>query len=442
MKRVNIHTAFLLVLFGGPFLTIAQGSIWSLEQCVDSALVYNKSLQINENNVLLATEKSQETKANLIPKVALNADYKYFTNLPYQLLPLSVFGGPDGQFKEAQFGVPHNINANLQVSMPLYNAQVFTGIKMSETAIQIQQLQQKKSEEQIVFEITNIYYNLQLIQQQKVFLDGNKTNAQKLLATIKLLKEQLLAKGTDVSKVELQLAQLETQLETIASKEEQLLGALKFAMGLPDNTPIQIEAEIASQKRVEYTIQPNLDTQLTETKNKLIQSEMSLLKNSRLPTLALFGSFGYTGYGYDRKPNNFLNFYPIGFAGIQMNYPLFNGTVTQRKINQKSLDLENSRLQMDLVIDQSNLQIKNAKLQRSAALRALETTQKQMDWAKSIYDETIFQQKNGTANLTDVLLADNALREAQQHYLSSAIDYLKADLELKKATNNLIINKN
>ena len=52
--------------------------------------------------------------------------------------------------------------------------------------------------------------------------------------------------------------------------------------------------------------------------------------------------------------------------------------------------------------------------------------------AKTIYDQTVLQQKQGNkASLTDVLLADNALREAQQNYLNAVIDFLKADLELK-----------
>jgi outer membrane protein TolC len=56
--------------------------------------------------------------------------------------------------------------------------------------------------------------------------------------------------------------------------------------------------------------------------------------------------------------------------------------------------------------------------------------------AQTIYEQTILQQKQGTASLTDVLLADNAFREAQQTYLT-IIDYLKADLELKKLTGNI-----
>ena len=39
----------------------------------------------------------------------------------------------------------------------------------------------------------------------------------------------------------------------------------------------------------------------------------------------------------------------------------------------------------------------------------------------TIYDQTVLQQKQGTASLTDVLLADNALREAQQNYLNALL---------------------
>ena len=57
--------------------------------------------------------------------------------------------------------------------------------------------------------------------------------------------------------------------------------------------------------------------------------------------------------------------------------------------------------------------------------------------AQKIYDQTIVEQKNGTASLADVIMADNTLRQAQQDFLQAEIDYLKADLELKKITGNI-----
>ena len=123
--------------------------------------------------------------------------------------------------------------------------------------------------------------------------------------------------------------------------------------------------------------------------------------------------------------------------GVQLSYPLFNGTVTYRKINQKKIEIQNSQLQIRLVTDQNNMLIENTNRSRTVTQKTIANTLSQIDLARTVYEQSILQQKEGIANLTDVLLADNALREAQQNNLSAIIEYLKADLELKKLTGNI-----
>jgi OMF family outer membrane factor len=357
-------------------------------------------------------------------------------------MPLSTFNptAPEGQFKEAQFGVPHNINANFTLSMPLYNPQVYGAIQTTKIVSELTELQYQKTEEQIYFEISNLYYNAQILHHQLAYIDSNLINATRLLKIMQLLNEQLLAKGTDVSKVKLQVAQLTTQKESISSKYEQVLNALKFTMGICIEQKLQIESNIQYQNINEYTTSSTLDIRITKTQNRLLSNELRTLNKSRfLPSLNLSGSYGTTGFGYNGLPNSFLDFYPIGYAGIQLSYPLFNGTVTLRKINQKQFELQNNELQFSLHTEQNNMQVENVKLQSIVAKKAVEITTEQIELAQSIYDQTVIQQKQGTATLTDILLADNTLREAQQNYLSNIIEYLKADLELKKITGNLLI---
>ncbi len=87
------------------------------------------------------------------------------------------------------------------------------------------------------------------------------------------------------------------------------------------------------------------------------------------------------------------------------------------------------------------MQFENAKLQTLVAQKSVATTLEQIRLAQIVYEQTALQQKEGVASLTDIVLADNALREAQQTYLSAVIDYLKADLELKKLTGNISTSK-
>ena len=437
---VNTHKhVFISILFIGWNIVQAQ-EVWTIKQCIDTAQVHNKNLQINRNNISISEQREKEAKANLISKVTANADYKYFMELPTQLMPMNALNpqAPEGQFRDLQFGVPHNINANIQLAMPLYNPQIYGAIENTKIANELTQLQYQKTEEQVLFDITTLYYNAQILKHQLDFMESNLLNTNKLLKNIELLKEQLLAKGTDVSKVKLQAEQLKTQREIANNKYISILNALKLNIGISLEREITIVSEIEKETLTENNKGNILDLKIINTQNKFLKSELKTLNQSRfLPSLNLIASYGTTGFGYDKSPNDFLDFYPIGFAGIQLSYPLFNGAVTQRKINQKKLEINNNELQAQLISDKNEMEIENAIRQRTIAQNTIMNTENQIDLAKTIYDQTILQQKQGTASLTDVLLADNALREAQQNYLNAIIDFLKADLEFKKLTGTI-----
>lgn len=437
---VNAHKLILfLILIIGWNISQAQ-EVWTLKQCIDTAQVYNKTLQIGKNNISISEQREKEAKANLIPKISVNADYKYFMELPTQLMPMNALNSqaPEGQFRNIQFGVPHNMNASVQMVMPLYNPQVYGAIENTKIANELVQLQFKKSEEQVLYDITTLYYNAQILNHQLDFLESNLLNAQKLLKNIELLKEQLLATGTDVGKVRLQVEQLVTQKENGFNKYISVLNALKLNMGIGLERELKIESEIAYQTTLDDHPQTTLDFRIVQMQNRLLNAELSTLKKSSfLTSLNFIASYGTAGFGYDKAPNSFLDFYPVSFAGLQLSYPIFNGSVTQRKINQKKSEISNNELQMQLIDDKNKMEIDKAIRQNRTAQNTITNTESQIALAQSIYEQTILQQKQGTVTLTEVLLADNALREAQQSYLSAVIDYLKSELELKKASGTI-----
>jgi OMF family outer membrane factor len=343
---------------------------------------------------------------------------------------------PEWQFNAAQFGVPHNINANVQLGMPLYNAQIYGGIKATKIASELKTLQFKKTKEGVYVTISNLYYNAQIIKNQIAFMDTNIKNSNKLLDNLKLLKEQQLATGTDVNKVDLQVKQLQTQKNLLVSKYQQIINALKINMGFDAGT-MEVVSKIDYQKLPVYSKQKITDIQMAETKKKLNESEIKTLKRGRLPSVTLYGSYGQTGYGYDEKPNDFLDFYSVSFVGLKVAVPVFD--ISRRhKINQKKIESENTDLQLSLLGEQNDMEIESAKNQLAITQLTINNTLEQIDLAQSVYDNTVLQHKQDTASITDVLLADNNLRQAQQNYIAAVIDYLKADLELKKLTGNII----
>ena len=105
-KRIKVIALFLIILVTD---INTQAQTLTLEQCIDSALLNNRNIRISQQDIILAGEKNKEVKSNLLPKLNGMADYRYYTDLPYQLMPASAFGGPAGTYKEVQFGVPQNL---------------------------------------------------------------------------------------------------------------------------------------------------------------------------------------------------------------------------------------------------------------------------------------------------------------------------------------------
>lgn len=425
---------FLILVIGWS----AKAQEWTLDQCLDSALQYNKSLEMARNQISAADLKHAESRSQLLPKLMASGDYRYFTEIPYQYLPQAAFGGPEGVYKPIQFGVPHNFSANLSLRMPIYDPQVLAGIQISESYQELADLQRVRTEEQVYLEVSHLYYNAQILKNQLDFLRQNQANGQKLERNTRLLYGQKLATGTDLDKVLLQNQQLAAQVLRLENQYQIVIQQLKLNIGLSLEKELEINPEILLHE--ESIVDPVLtsDFKIQEIKEKTVNQELRALKQSKIPSLNLIGNYGTTGFGYNGAPESFLKFYPVSFIGAQVSFPVFNGTITTKRIKQKELELANASIQKSLIQDQNLVQYQSATLQQKTAESQILTSQSQIKLAESIYAKTLLQQQEGLATLTDILLADNALRDSQQQYLNALVDYLKATLELKKSTGTLL----
>jgi hypothetical protein len=156
-KKNQISNSRTKILLLGIVLIasgIAQVQTLTLAQCIDTALQFNRNIKLSQHDVNIAAEKLKEVKGNLIPKLNGIVDYRYYTDLPYQLIPAAAFGGPAGTYKEVQFGVPQSVNANLH-TVQLYNPVALSVANTTGIASELSKLQKIKTEEDVVLEVSN-----------------------------------------------------------------------------------------------------------------------------------------------------------------------------------------------------------------------------------------------------------------------------------------------
>ncbi|MDX1348912.1 MAG: TolC family protein [Putridiphycobacter sp.] len=415
------------------------GQVFTLEQCIDSAWSNNARIKVLNQKQLLIDEKAKEVKANLIPKVYLNGDYKYFIDLPYQLMPQSIFGGPEGNFKAVQFGVPHVITANATIQIPIYLGQIYAAVEKvdlskAELAVQIE-----KTKEDIFVDITNLYRNVQLLQNRLLFLETSIQYSQSLCKTANNLYKADLATSTDVKKVQLQVMVLENQQLTVKSSINQILDALKVYMGMPIEEQLLVTSEIAEFKAKLYEEKTPVAIELLQLKQQGLEADIKALQKTRyLPDVASYGSLGTSGFGYNSTNNSFLDFYATNFVGIKATYPIFNGTVTNKQIKQKQYELGIASIEQDALNDQHILTLQKAKSDLNIANKNLELVDSQLSLMTEIFEESELLYKEGLASTADVLQVNTELLQMQQNRITALLDCYAADLEIKRITRNIL----
>ncbi len=434
-----MKTFLFAISFFFPLLLPAQ--VLSLNEAVALANQQNFHLQLAEHDIRLAREKVNELKTALSPKISTALDYKYYIDLPYQLMPSAVFGGPPGIYKEAQFGVPHNLNFSAQVTYPLVNYGIRAGIETAEKGVELNELRKLKTAEDIALEVSNVYYNAQLLKNQENFIDSNISNTQKLLQLTRLLYEQRMAKGTDVEKVDLQLSQLHTQKINVENQYQQALNVLKFLVGKPLSEPVGIVVDPGEDQIPGLTENTLTEVRLTRQQIELLHEEKRAINKSTLPVINLTALYGTTGYAKTGS-NDFVKFFPLGYAGLQVVFPISSGGAVKKKLMVKDVEIEKARTQIALLEEKNAMEKLNIHRQLNTAFNNLKMNSQQIEHATNIYHNTLLLQKEGFASLTDVLFADATLREVQHNYMANLVALRKAELEYRKLTGNLLNHSN
>jgi len=419
-------------------ITALRAQEWTLERCTDSAMVYNTQIRMLENEEAITRMKIKEVKGKLLPSAHVVADYKYFFDLPTQLMPAHTFNSmaPEWMYNAAQFGVPHNIDLSVQAGMPLYHPGIYGNIDKLEQAAEVSGLKTRKSKEELYLTVANLYYSGQIVKNKLQFVEKNIENTHTLMNQLQLLKEQQLVTGTDIDKVQLKLDELYLNKKQLEASYERILKALRLNMGIDGKTALDIPADIELIELSARSAGNITDLELAKAGEQMADIDIRNARRSRLPSVMLYGSYGQTGYGYDEKPHDFLDFYEKSFVGLKIDIPIWDFS-WRKQVNRSKLERENAALKSQLLADKIKMETANAENSLAIAAAGIESARLRVASAERLYNKTLLQHKHQIAPLADVLLADADLRKAQQDELDAIVDYLKAKMQWQQLTGNI-----
>lgn len=436
-KKLKIGIAAAFMIFGSTS-AFAQQEV-SLQEAIKQALQNKAEAKKAALQIKKAEYKIAEARAGALPQVSATAGLTYNPIIQESLLE---FGG---ERIRAQLGQPWSSSAVVTVNQAIFDQRVFTGLKAAKSTREFYVLNAQLSNEQIIENVATAYYQVFVQEENLKTLNVSYTNTEKVRNVIKSLVENGLAKGIDLDRTNVQLTNISANRQQLVNAVELSKNSLKFYMGVPIDTPIELEEKSIEPKPQLIAGTVDLDTR---TEVKVLQKNRELLQYNKkateaylYPTVGLQANYGWGGQGSKFPLTNGINngvlWSDYSAIGLNINIPIFTGGATKSKIQQAEIDI------LDLDQDIQNTQLtlsldyKNAITNMENSLITIESMQNNVKLAEKVQKDTQANYQYGLATLTEVLDSENALTDAKQNYTTALLDYKQAEIKLIKAKGEL-----
>ena len=451
MKKIRIYGLLMVTLL---LMNVAEAQNQAAQSpkvnqfSVQQSIEYAKKNSVQVKNALLDVLIQKQTNRGItsiaLPQVNGSASMNDYLDIPTTLLPGEIVGQPAGTFTPVKFGTKWNASAGISLSQIIFDGQVFIALKARNGTISLQERIAELTEENIVANVTKIYYQLVAGKTQIGLLDANISRLEKLKHDVKIMYDNGFTEKLDIDKLTVQVANLQTE----KLKADNLIAngytGLKVLMGMPVQDSLALTDTLSDDmiregvlEASQFKYSDRKDYQIAEITNKLNGLNVRRYKLNQIPTFILVGN-----YNKQAQRNKFDFFgkgdwFTTSFIGIQMQVPIFNGFALRARIQKAKLELQKSQNQSEALKLNIDREMDGSKRDFITAIASMDYQKKNMLLAEQVYNQTKKKYEIGTGDATAINAAQVDLKTAQTNYITALYDAIIAKVDFLKATGKL-----
>ena len=411
-----------------------------LEDCLRIGIENNLSLKTSRNEVLKGKHTLSENHAKLLPQINAVASFNDNFEPPVSVTDGSAYGNLYNVTKTLQY----NAAAGLQLQMPLYNQTVYTSIEIARTLNQLNELSYEKAKEDLVMQISKMYFLAQNTVEQLNLVRDNIARLKELRDITVAFYDNEMAVEVDVQRVNINLENLQVQYDNAKAMLTQQYNMLKYVMDYPaerDIAVVETNAEEVTTATFNGLNTNQYELLLLQEKSRLAEQQKKIVGHGYLPTLSLTGSWMYSAYTdkfknwFHSGPSN--HWYDSYGLGLSLRVPVFDGFDKRSRIRKAKIDVENARLSYTNALKNMETQYLNAINELQNSERNYRKQRDNCRLAENVCKVTNDRYREGISSMTEVLQDEMRVSEAQNNYLTAHYNYQIANLTLLKLTKQL-----
>ncbi|MEN8886116.1 MAG: TolC family protein [Winogradskyella sp.] len=392
----------------------------------------NTSIKISKEEFNQARADFRQTNAVFLPNITASHTGIATTN------PLMAFGSKLNQeiltqndFNPNLLNNPsqiQNFATRFEIQQPLINVDGMFQRKAAKSKMDAMALKTQRTQDYLVFEVKKAYMQLQLAYKAVEVLETalEAANSNKKLAD-NSFKQGYLQRA-DVLNVEVRVTEVKNQLQTAKSNVQNASNYLSFLMN-DDNYVIYTPSD-------ELTLETSTIENQSISENRSDIKAMQLASNAYkalnkadkmafLPTLNAFGSYEiYDDDIFKGDANGYL-------FGAELSWNIFQGSKRIGKAQKSKSQFEQSKLEYQQYVLQSNLELNKAKRTFLDAENKLKLTNLALKQSEESLRIRTNRFKEGLEKTSDLLMAETQYAQKQLDYYQTIFEYNYAQAYLQ-----------
>ena len=435
MKSLVFTFALLLSSTAGN----AQEKL-TLGQCLNIGIENNLSLKIAKGEIVKGKHNISENRSRLLPQINFSASLNDNFDPPVSVTDGTAYGKTYNVTKTLQY----NSSAALALQMPLYSQTALTAISIAKTLDQLNQLSYEKAREDLMVQISKMYYLIQNTTEQISIVNDNIRRFKELRDITQAFYDNGMALEIDLKRINVKIETMDVQLANAKAMLSEQYNMLKYVMDYPAEKDIVVAEKVVD--KVDDAQLTGLNTnlyelQLLQKKLDMAELQKKMAKDGYLPTLALSANWAYTAYT-DKFKNWFHSgesnhWYRSNGIGLQLRVPVFDGFEKRSKIRKAQVDIDNAKLSYENALKSMQTQYANAINDLANNQRNYVKQRDNYRLAEGIYGVTVDRYREGIVSMVEVLQDEMSMSDAQNNYLTAHYNYQVSNLAVLKLTGKL-----
>lgn len=425
--KVNKRNIVLSLIACTCLAPVSGQHIYTLDECINSALKYNVKVRNAENDLEMAKHDKKEAFTKYFPNISAVGS-GFIANEPLVQMQMS----PEAKMEMLKDGMLGGISA----TMPLFTGgQIVNGNKLAELGVNMKALQKKQTDDEVRLEVERYFWQIVMLKEK--------------LKTISLVEKQLERLETDVqASVDAGIVTRNDLLQVQLKKNDVLSGKIQLENSL--NVSLSLLGQYIGAKSDSIDVAFVVEEHLSESPQTLFcnhadaverTNEYGLLKQNlqasklqykmavgkNLPTVAIGGGLVYDNFVMGQDQSFYMGF-------VTVSVPLSGWWGGTHSIKKHKLQVKNAENLLNdnstmLVIRMQNVwnTLNDSYRKAEIALLSVEQSSENLRLNMDYYSA-------GTATMSELLDAQTLYQQSRDKYVEAYTNYELSKREYLQAT--------